>query len=273
MALPTAKIFNPFRGKPLRRLQREINQRRFTYPNRNILVVGQPKSGSTWLFNMLREIPGYLQWTPNYIKFEKHDLHDDWYENTPAGYTVTKTHTRPTEQNRRIIHQAGRPYVVLLRDLRDIAVSWSFYVGNTPDHPRHTLIQPLTTEARLDYFIETMLPEFVFWSTNWFRHIDPTLGHLVRYEDMLADTTVQMRTVLNHFGLEHDSVGLDGIVDRHRFEKKTGRKPGEEDASQFNRKGIAGDWANHLTDHHRKAFQEMAGEALVELGYETTQEW
>ncbi len=273
MALPQHKIFNRWRGKPFRRLQREAYQRLYHYPHRNLLIVGQPKSGSTWLFNMVCELPGYLPWTPDYIKFEQHDLKRAWVENIPAGFTVTKTHTRPTEENIERVDATGRPYVVLLRDLRDIAVSWCFYVGNEANHPRHDMVKPLQMPERLDYFIETMLPEFAFWASTWHARHDGKRGLVVNYEELLADTGGQLGKVVRHFGVDLAQASLDGIVERFRFEKRTGRKQGEEDSTQFNRKGVSGDWRNHFSESHQAAFRSIAGDALVELGYGTGAEW
>lgn len=273
MGLPQAKIFDAFRGKPFRRLQREACQRLYDYPHRNLLIIGQPKSGSTWLFNMVGAIPGFLPWTPNYIKFEKHDLRGDWVDRIPAGYTVTKTHTRPTEANRRLVHATGRPYVVLFRDLRDIAVSWCFYVGNEANHPQHGLIASLSISECLDYFIENMLPEFAYWSATWLREHDSSLGLVVHYESLLSEPVAAMEKVVRHYGIDPAKVGVGGIVERFRFEKTTGRKPGEEDASQFNRKGVAGDWKHHFSPAQCARFKQIGGEALVALGYETGEDW
>ena len=52
-----------------------------------------------------------------------------------------------------------------------------------------------------------------------------------------------------------------------------GRKAGDEDRSSFIRKGVAGDWVNHFTKDTSKLFQELAGDALLALGYEKDPEW
>lgn len=262
-----------FRGKPFRRIQRALYQRVYSYPIRNLLVIGQPKSGSTWLEQMLLDIPGFLRWMPNYIKFEKHDLQPSWLSGPPTGYTVTKTHTRPTDENLRIIHAAARPYVVLLRDLRDIAVSWCFYVGNTPDHPRHSIVAPLDTNARLDYFIDAMLPEFAFWSTTWLTRHDPRLGLIMKYESMLADCPRQLAAILTHYGINLPAHEVARIAQSHAFAARTGRRPGQEDATAFNRKGVRGDWVNHFSPAHKAAFKRTAPAVLQQLGYESSEDW
>lgn len=67
---------------------------------------------------------------------------------------------------------------------------------------------------------------------------------------------------------------LLGIVHNHRFETKTaGRQAGKEDVKSHYRKGAAGDWRNHFTPAHVKAFKERHGELLVRLGYETGNDW
>lgn len=67
---------------------------------------------------------------------------------------------------------------------------------------------------------------------------------------------------------------IERIVDRYRFSKLTGgRKPGEENRDSHLRKGKPGDWENHFTDEHVRAFKNRYNELLVELGYETDTDW
>jgi len=39
------------------------------------------------------------------------------------------------------------------------------------------------------------------------------------------------------------------------------------------RKGIIGDWKNHFTPAHKQAFKEVAGQLLIDLGYEKDFNW
>jgi len=39
------------------------------------------------------------------------------------------------------------------------------------------------------------------------------------------------------------------------------------------RKGISGDWRNHLSEKHIALFKELAGQMLIDLGYEHNFEW
>ncbi len=263
------------RGKPLRRIQREFNQRRYRYPHRNLLAVGLPKSGSTWLARMMCEIPGYLPWTPETVKLSTpHDLRLSDFAPPPPGYTATKTHTFPSDENVAIIHEIGRPYAVLIRDPRDTATSWAHYVG-LPGRRfwAHPDAVALSVPDRIAYYIERILPRNIEWITRWQRMVDPRLGIMVRYEDMLADTFGAVRRVFDHYevGLTNERVRM--IVAKHEFRSVTGRDRGVEDAKSFNRKGIRGDWQNHFTDAHRAAFKRAAGAQLIACGYESDESW
>jgi hypothetical protein len=51
-----------------------------------------------------------------------------------------------------------------------------------------------------------------------------------------------------------------------------GRKRGQE-ATSFFRKGIAGDWKNVFTEQDKRDFKTVAGDLLIEIGYEKDKNW
>lgn len=267
--MPTA-----LRGKPLRRIQREISQRVYRHPHRNLLVIALPKSGSTWLARMLADAPGYTQWTPPSIKLTDHDLRRADLIPSPAGFTVTKTHTPPTPENVAVVHETERPYVVLIRDLRDVAVSWAHYVA-LPGRKRVAWpeAQRLPLHDRIAFYIERVLPSRVAWVTGWRAQMHPQHALLVRYEELCVATHTVMQRIFEHFQAQVSRERLERIVRLRSFHSATGRKPGQEDPASFNRKGVAGDWKNHFTGEHILAFKRIAGAALVELGYERDDSW
>jgi hypothetical protein len=58
-------------------------------------------------------------------------------------------------------------------------------------------------------------------------------------------------------------------LDRFSFQRLAGgRRPGEEDPASHYRRGVAGDWRNHLTPRHLVAFRERFGDLPERLGYE-----
>lgn len=67
---------------------------------------------------------------------------------------------------------------------------------------------------------------------------------------------------------------LLGIVWEHEFKRVSGgRKRGEEDAGSHWRKGVHGDWVNHLTEEHVRVFKQRYNDLLLQYGYETEADW
>jgi len=64
------------------------------------------------------------------------------------------------------------------------------------------------------------------------------------------------------------------IIERFRFSKLAGgRQRGEENKQSHYRKGQPGDWKNHFTDEHVRAFKERYNDLLLKLGYESDSDW
>jgi len=69
----------------------------------------------------------------------------------------------------------------------------------------------------------------------------------------------------------HQWLGV--IIDRKSFTKLAGRQKGTEDPRNHYRKGIAGDWMNHLAGANKALFKEQWGRLLIDLGYEQDLDW
>lgn len=90
----------------------------------------------------------------------------------------------------------------------------------------------------------------------------------LRYEDLVADPETWMKRTLDFLGAEAGAETIHHCTEAASFEKLSkGRKPGEEDASSFFRKGIPDDWRNHLSPAQVQRFVALSGSLLEELGY------
>jgi hypothetical protein len=96
----------------------------------------------------------------------------------------------------------------------------------------------------------------------------------VRYEKMLERPEEELGRLLRFLGASADKDTVAQCVEATRFEKRSGgREKGEEDSRTFLRKGIAGDWKNVFTERDKAIFKEVAGDLLIELGYEENKAW
>lgn len=96
----------------------------------------------------------------------------------------------------------------------------------------------------------------------------------VRYEALLERPEEEAERLFRFLGGDTDPEVVRRCVEAASFEESTkGRTRGEEDATSFFRKGIAGDWRNVFTERDKTIFKDYAGALLIELGYEKDNHW
>lgn len=252
------------------------------YPRNIIFIAGLPKSGTTWLKKMLASYPGFHELLiPDVAKYElatggSHDyeLPDDIFSRFDDRLVVTKMHVHGSPHNAELLHKAGIRYVVLFRDLRDVAVSHYFYVRRTPWHPEHPIYSKLEIREALMAFAKLTLGPFRDWVYSWHDNRDSTASLIFRYEDMLNDTTQILRKISQHYGLDDSKDTITRIISEHSFKRLSGgRAKGELNADNFFRKGIAGDWRNHFGGELKSIYKDLIGQFLIDFGYEKDFSW
>ena len=230
---------------------------------RLIHVIEYPKCGGSWVRNMLAE---YTQ-TRYFLD-----------ENNPyvRRGDVIKAHSLFT----RALH---RP-IIVLRDPRDLFVSFYYYElyflgcpGNA--RPQRYFTHDPSRGLRDDFaaYLAARLrhlthPRFSYgqFVRSW---LDRPGTCVVRYEDLLTAAEAQMTRIIRFLGLTVAPQRLHETVERHRFENRTGRKPGEADPTHFERKGVAGDWRNHFNAASCDLIRAHEGRTLAMLGYEPDDGW
>lgn len=97
--------------------------------------------------------------------------------------------------------------------------------------------------------------------------------YAISYEDLIKNGRNALRNVLDFLQLRAGSDILDDMIERSSFRYRSGRQRGQEDPYSFLRKGIVGDWRNHLRPEDIQLFKELAGDVLIRLGYESSDDW
>ena len=230
-----------------------------------IVLTEHPKSGGTWVGQMIAEYLGI----PN-----------------PSN--------RLPPRRRCIVHghylyvANANDTIVMWRDGRDVMVSHYYY---------HLLIRSTVMPGwanaqrkRLDiedaHDVQRYLPRFIDycftdgppWNMSWASFVETwknRTGYVeTSYEAMKENPKQEMKKILLYLSVHRiDDTKLDSCISKFSFENVTGRKPGEENAYCFVRKGIVGDWKNKFTREAREVFDHYAGQTLIDLGYETDRSW
>ena len=245
--------------------------------NAKVLVNGSPKTGTTWMYKMISSLPGYLH-VGNF------DGNLEKYHSVIPGYVV-HGHDIYSSKLQGILEKNHIRTILMIRDPRDQLISRMFHVKRSHNHPWHDRIQELEIDELLMLCIEGKddLPgtdSMINLTLGWLQADSTALA--VRYEALLANSVHHFSQVLRHIGIKKNVDSLANvIVERNRFERlsmgkriwENGRKPGQENNNSHFRKGITGDWKNYMKPEHIARFKEVAGQQLVELGYEKDNDW
>jgi hypothetical protein len=178
----------------------------------------------------------------------------------------------------------GIGVILMIRDPRDQLVSRVFHIKRSENHIWHERMQEVGIDDALMMCIEgrEKLPpttQLIGLTQSWLCAPDPVC--VIRYEDLLQDTVTYFMQALEYIGLGHNRRLAEVIVERNRFARlsvgkkiwQLPRKPGQEDPHSHFRKGIAGDWRNYFKPDHNQRFKELAGQQLIDLGYEKDLDW
>lgn len=251
---------------------------RYHWPHHVLFIAGLPKSGTTWIMQLLGAVPGYaVRWPDDpHNCVQNHDVCDAVFANMPSDlYSVVKLHTRFTPANLTVIMKYDLRTLVVYRDLRDQCVSRYFHVLYDPSHRHHAYYSGVSKQDGLSHCIEITRGEYMPWIQDWLpcitRHADRF--HEVRYEDLRSDPCTVLSRVLDFYDIRLPAWQVVHIVKRNATETKFDLRANLRSGKSTARKGIVGDWRNHFTTGHVERFKEACGEFLVESGYEEDLDW
>ncbi len=170
-----------------------------------------------------------------------------------------------------------RATVFVYRDPRDMIISHIFYA--TQMHPSHWMRRYYTEklhsmEERINAAIQGV-DEPGSELTPIRRRYEGYLGWLeqpevlnLRFEDLILDRRAALERLLSYL----EKRGLSLRTPRHEAIQVLEEAIAPGKSGTF-RKGQPGNWREHFTDANKFMFKEMAGDVLVQLGYEEGREW
>lgn len=165
------------------------------------------------------------------------------------------------------------------RDPRDIVVSWYFSIryshrpmGNLLATRR--VLERESEERGLLHVID-YLDEFgCFDALRSWAAAPPAPSILtVKFEDLVGEGSRPVfRRLLDHLDIRMPRRVLTSLLDKHSFERLSGRPRGVEDRHSHYRRGTSGDWRNHFTPRTDHRFYDVSGDLLAALGYDESPE-
>jgi len=244
------------------------------YSHHTILLFGLPKSGTTWLESMLAEYAGFQSiFLPSSIRHEYEFGETLSYVLTQCDLArmshslcVVKIHASASQGTLASLAQPGCRYVILYRDLRDVAVSFVHFVKRRPWHPQHSVYRDLGIAEGLKHFGGSRLAAFTAWIQGWRenRSLDNSLE--IRYEDMLSDAGSVLSMVAEHFGLDASQRTIDTITAKYDF-GSVGSASARLATSTHFRRGESGGWRKWFTPELQEEYERVWGPLREQLEY------
>ena len=279
--MATKKIGSYFRSLakyPIPLTVRELN----SYNNgAKVFINSLPKSGTFLLRRTLSLLPNFApRWSYHGLVAETPQLHQKIHTIRQGQYASGHLYWSPELIELLVTFNIRTLFII--RDLRDVAVSLADYLTNkNPNHRLHPYFKSLKSdderlmaaivgvEGRLlkDGRRAESLGE---WATGFFPWLNEPNCLAVRFEDMIGSAgggsdekqLENVRAITNYLDINISEEQTIQVAKEIFFQSST----------TF-RKGQIGDWQNYFTDEHKLAFKEVAGEALVNLGYENGYNW
>ena len=221
-----------------------------------IWVVGCPKCGNTWLSRLVGEaidapVGGTWHQTRNMWKqpacAEGSDrISDHWiYQEHLYDPSVAKNDKT----------------IFINRDPRDVIVATKFYWATNS----------------ISAAIEKMALKWASMLNLWY---PDTATACTSYEALLNDTSSELSFLLSGIGVTPVK-DIDEVVHNQSFAQRSQFVENNRDNLHLGyriqkslvRKGIVGDWRNHLSVADAKKIHELLYPQMKSLGYETNEEW
>jgi len=190
---------------------------------------------------------------------------------------IAMAHAAASQENmEQISSPRFLPYFIL-RDPRDIVVSLSFYVAEIrEEHRLHSYYSKTlnSLDERILASIQGIrssqdsarnIGKQIEIHMGWLNHPDV---HTVRFEDLIHDRINTLGGIADHFLRRVDTLpsSREQIIEQLELSINPSK-------SFTFRSGKTGEWKEHFTEEHKKAFKDVAGDLLIKLGYEKDNDW
>ena len=252
------------------------------FTHKTVFIAALPKSGSTWLFRIFKSIPGFnnrYYYPPTLLDEEGlylnnwDDISLDIFKSHPSfGCSVYKHHTRYSSSNWTVLQRARvLPIILLVRDLRDVAVSLYYHHKVDESHTYYNQVSTLDFNEGLFFCINKILPDYIDWLRSWMliSKDNPDII-LIKYEELWNNGVETLERVFGALELNMSGIEVKKIYEQTKLSsprRLTHGLVGDDGFISTARLGGNRGWEACFTAEHINAFKELPNVIPIMEGF------
>ncbi|XP_075045159.1 sulfotransferase 2B1-like [Mixophyes fleayi] len=246
----------------------------FQFQEGDIVIVTYPKSGTTWMQEILTLI--YSQGDTEIATTVPNWVRAPWLEHTyfketlkdGEGPRIITTHL-PSDVLAPALQKSKAKVVYIARNPKDVAVSFYYF---------HKMAKFLPESGTFPEFLDLFLKGKVYYG-SWFDHVKgwhrqrKNMDYFyITYEDLQKDLRRSIKKLCGFLGCPMYSKEVDKVEQHCKFPVMSQnlmvnyslipRDIMDHEQSKFMRKGVVGDWKQHFTEEQSAAFDNVFQEKM-----------
>ncbi|MEM8828696.1 MAG: sulfotransferase domain-containing protein [Cyanobacteria bacterium P01_G01_bin.19] len=257
-----------------------------------ILCNSFPKSGTHLLYQILYSIPGLQKWD-DIVSIQalcgimNTPAHLRWKIGSAPDCSIVRSHLMHCPEVLSVLQEFDCKVFFIYRDLRDVAVSHARWITKEERIFLHNIY------AQYSSFDEQLMssikgvplgsplgsnvsqPDIGSDFARWQGWIGDRNTIAVKFEDLVGERgggSEAKRLELVGKILDRLEVNLTPTQIEAQF-RSCALNPEESHTFKKGGKGSIGGWKNAFNDSHKKEFKKVAGQTLIDLGYESDFDW
>lgn len=191
--------YQPIEGYPAININKLKN-------GQNIFIACFPKSGSTYLTDLLRKITGYqVGHTVQYYAHNEQDISETRLQYLVGKKVVIQQHAKGTCNNIQLMEKYKILPTVLVRNIFDVVISAADHIKNEdnrgPSVFIHSEYDQMSETEKLDFLISNLLPWYLSFFASW-RHASETYPVIfVTYEQLFSNQLSVVKKILDYYNI------------------------------------------------------------------------
>ena len=233
-----------------------------------VISNGAPKSGSTWLFNILREMQGFAEPPPEFlldadnvnpeIKYDRLDSLLNTLDFSTQDYLI-KNHFGKAEERDLVLSMSNVLVLDISRDLKDVVVSAYHYRSlKYPDFDG--------SFAYYYWVAGRYLADMVREYHETWRSAGDARVFVASYEALKSDFDGEVQRIAKFLGIDPSELDLEQIRENTSMTSLRDRY-GDHGENKFFRKGIVGDWPNYIRGSMLRDINQIEKVGVQGLGF------